>query len=79
MKPFAIVPRFTAEKELRSHGYDESNVLLASQSNEFMTRALFELWANTVFFPIIDQCHRDLGHQGKALLLINGLGCHHAR
>jgi hypothetical protein len=40
MKPFAIVPRFTAEKELQYYGYDESNVVLTSQSNTFMTRAL---------------------------------------
>jgi hypothetical protein len=43
MKPFAIVPRFTAEKEPRYYGYDESNVGLTSQSNGFMTSAYFEL------------------------------------
>jgi hypothetical protein len=43
-----------------------------------MTRALFELWATTVFFPIIDHRRRGLGYQSKALLLIDGLGSHHA-
>jgi hypothetical protein len=43
-----------------------------------MTKALFEFWAQTVFFPTIDQHRRDRGSQGKALLLIDGLGSHHA-
>jgi hypothetical protein len=33
MKPFAIVPRFTGEKELGDYGCDEPNVILISQSN----------------------------------------------
>jgi hypothetical protein len=47
MNPFAIVPRFTAEQESRDYGYDESNVVLTSQSNVSRTRALSELWAKT--------------------------------
>jgi hypothetical protein len=43
MKSFAIVPCFTAEKELKYYGYNESNVVLRCQSNAFITRALFEL------------------------------------
>jgi hypothetical protein len=77
MKPFAIVPRFMAEKELRYYGYDESNVVFTSQSNGLMTRALFELRTTSVFFPTIDQRRRDLGYQSKALLRMDGLGCHH--
>jgi hypothetical protein len=77
MKPFAIVPGFTAEKELRYHGYDEPNVILTSQSNAFMTRELFALWTKTVFFSIIDQRGRDLGYQGNAPPPMNGLGSHH--
>jgi hypothetical protein len=78
MKPFAIVRHCTAEKELRYYGQGESNVALASQSNVFMTRAVFELWDKTIFFPIIDQRRRDPGYQSKALLLMDGLGSHHA-
>jgi hypothetical protein len=77
VKRFAIVPRFTTEKELRYYGYDESNVALTSQSNAFMTRALFELWAKMIFFPTIDHRRRDLGYQGKALFLLDGLESHH--
>jgi hypothetical protein len=43
-----------------------------------MTRKLFESWATTVCFPIIDQRRRDLGFQGKALFFMDGLGFHHA-
>jgi hypothetical protein len=77
MKPFAIVPRFTAEKELRDYRYDESNVVLTSQSHASMTMALSELGAKTVFVPTIDQHRRDLGFQGKALLFMDGLESHH--
>jgi hypothetical protein len=77
MKPFTIVPRFTARKDLKYYGYEESNVVLTSQSNVFMTKAYFELSAKTVFFPTIDQRRRDLAYQGKALLLMDGLGFHH--
>jgi hypothetical protein len=76
IKPFAIVSRFTAEKELRCSRYDESNVVLTSQSNAFMTRAVFKLWDKRVFFSAIDQRHRNLGYHGKTRLLMHGLGFH---
>jgi hypothetical protein len=74
MKPFAIVPRFTAENKLRCFQHDQSNVVLTSQSHSFMTGPLFESWATTVCFPIIGQRRRDLGSQDKALLFMDGLG-----
>ena len=77
MKPFVIVPRATAEKELKYYGYDESNIVLTSQTNAFMTTALFDYWATTVFFPTVDHRRRDLAYHGKALLLLDGLGSHH--
>jgi hypothetical protein len=77
MMPFAIVPGFTSENEPRYCGYDESNLLLTSQSNAFMMRALFELWVKIVCFSIINQHRRDLGYQSKALLLMDGLESHH--
>jgi hypothetical protein len=77
MKPFVIVPRVTAEKELRYYGYDESNAVLTFQTNAFMTSALFELWATTVFFPTVDRRRRDLAYDGRVLLLLDGLGSHH--
>jgi hypothetical protein len=36
------------------------------------------LWATTVLLPTIDQRRQDLRYQGKALLLMDGLGSHHA-
>jgi hypothetical protein len=43
-----------------------------------MTKVLFELWSKTVFFPAIDQHHRDLGYQGKVVLRIDGFASYHA-
>jgi hypothetical protein len=54
-------------------------MVLTSQNNAITTRALFELWATTVFFSTIDQRHRDLGHLSKALLFVDGLRSHHTK
>jgi hypothetical protein len=77
MKPFAIVDPVTAERKLQYYGYDASNVTLTSQANTFMTTTLFELWAKTVFFPMIEQRHLDLAYDGRVVLLLDGLGSHH--
>jgi hypothetical protein len=54
MKQLIIVDRVTCEDEVRSYGYDRSNVYIASQAHAFMTQRLFELWAAEVFFPAIE-------------------------
>jgi hypothetical protein len=77
LKPFVIVHRATAEKELKYYGYDESNVILTAQENAFMTCSLFELWADRVFFPGIEARRQQFDYQGPVLLLLDGLGSHH--
>jgi hypothetical protein len=49
MKPFTIVDRTTAEK-IEYSGYDRTNVILVSQEYAFMTKTLFDLWGDEVFF-----------------------------
>jgi hypothetical protein len=41
------------------------------------TAALFELWAATVFLPTIEQRLPDLAHDGRVVLLMDGLESHH--
>jgi hypothetical protein len=65
MNPFVIVPRVTTEKELKYYGYDKSNAVLTFQTNAFMTTALFELWATTVFFPTVERRRQDLAYDGR--------------
>jgi hypothetical protein len=77
MEPFAIVNCVTAEKELQYYGCDASNVTLTPQANAFMTSALFEFWATTVFLPTMEQRRLDLVYDGRVMLLIDGLGSHH--
>jgi hypothetical protein len=77
MRPFVIVSRATAEKDLAYYGYDHHNVALASQENAFMTSSLFELWGETVFFPAVEERRRHFCYGGKAVLLLDGLGAHH--
>jgi hypothetical protein len=76
MRPFVIISRVTAEKDLAYYGDDHHNVAILSQENTFMTSSLFEMWADTVFFSSIDERRRDLDYQGKVVLLLDGLAAH---
>jgi hypothetical protein len=58
MRPFVVVDRLTAKKELAYYGDDESNVTLVTQANAFMTSILFEAWAKEVFFPAVEERRR---------------------
>jgi hypothetical protein len=78
MKPFLIVDGAAVEAEVELYGYDSSNVFLASQENAIMTTRLFELWAREVFFPAVAQRRAEFGYTGRALILLDGLGSHHA-
>jgi hypothetical protein len=44
----------------------------------FMTTALFEFWAVTVFFPTVERRRQDLAYDGRALFPLDGLGSHHS-
>jgi hypothetical protein len=70
MKPFIIVDRVTMESEMTYYGYDQSNVVISSQPNAFMTTKLFELWGSKVFFPTVQARREALGYDGRALLLM---------
>jgi hypothetical protein len=76
MRPFVIVSRVNAEKDLAYSGHDYHNVAIMSQENAFMTSSLFEIWADTVFFPSAKEQRRDLGYQGKVVFLLDGRGAH---
>jgi hypothetical protein len=77
MKPFIVVDLVTAEAELSYFGYDSSNVCFASQENPFMTQRLFDLWAQEVFFPAIEERRGEFRYGGRILVLMDGLGSHH--
>jgi hypothetical protein len=77
MRPFVIVDRLTANRELAYYGYDESNVTLVTQANAFMTSILFEAWAKEVFFPAVEERRRQWNYDGTVVLLLDGLGSHH--
>jgi hypothetical protein len=50
IRPFVIVDGLMANKELAHYGYDESNVILLTQANAFMTSILFEAWTKKMLF-----------------------------
>jgi hypothetical protein len=73
MRPFVIISSATAEKD---RGYDTSdrhNVALASPENAPMTFSIFELWAETLFFPAVEERGREFRREGKEVLLRDGI------
>jgi hypothetical protein len=76
-RPFVIVERHTAEMELSCYGYNGSNVTIVTQANTFMTSRLFEVCAERVFFPAVEQRCSEFIYTGKVVLLMDRLGVHH--
>jgi hypothetical protein len=77
MRAMIIVDRVTMEADLDLYGYDEEKILVASQTNAFMTTVLFQKWAEEVFFPTIEDKRKRKDYQGPCILVMDGLGCHH--
>jgi hypothetical protein len=77
MRPFVIVERVTAERELADYGYDSSSVAMVSHENAFMTSRLFEKWGEDVFFPEVRELRVQFQHSGRVVLLMDGLRSHH--
>jgi hypothetical protein len=76
MRPFVIVSRATAENNLAYQRHHDHNVAIMPQENAFMMSSLFSIWADTIFFPSINERRQDLGDQGKVVLLLDGLVVH---
>jgi hypothetical protein len=77
MRPFIIVERVTGDEDMRLMGYTEEKVHLSFQKAAFMTKHLWEEWADTVFFPDLARRRRDFQYEGRACLLLDGLTCHY--
>jgi hypothetical protein len=67
----------TAEMELSYYGYSASNVTIVMHANACMTSRLFEVWAERVFFPAVEERRSEFNYTGKMVLLMDGLGAHH--
>ena len=76
LKPMIIIPRKTIEEELELYGYTRRNVCFAYQEHSFMTSKLFLKWANEIFFPYVDAKRAEMGYDGNALLILDGLPAH---
>jgi hypothetical protein len=76
MKPFVIVDRATGDKEIEYYGYDGINMVLVSQEHAFMTKTLFDLWGDGVFFPAVQERRAQFEYDGRVLVLIDSLGSH---
>jgi hypothetical protein len=78
MRLFMIVDRLTANKELAYYDDNASNVALMNQDNDFMTSMPFEAWTQGGFFPTLQERRDRYHHDGIIVLLLDGLGSHHA-
>jgi hypothetical protein len=67
MRPFIIVSHATTEKDPAYSGYDRHDVALASQEIAFMTSSIL---------PALEERRGYFRSQGKAVLLLDGLGLH---
>jgi hypothetical protein len=52
-------------------------VTIVTQANAFMTSRLFEVWAERVFFPAVEERRHESSYTGKVVLLMDGPGAHH--
>jgi hypothetical protein len=75
MRPFAVVHRATVEWEFISYGSDQWRAMIHTQSCALMTRPLFLEWAAQELFPAVARRRGDLRYDGRAVLLLDGLGC----
>lgn len=79
LTPMVLISRTTIENEIALYGYNHgANVIFKYQPHAFMTTILFEQWAREVFFPEVTQRRLNLGYEGEALLIMDGLGAHHS-
>jgi hypothetical protein len=72
--PFVIVECVTAKMKLSYYGDNASNITFVTQVNAFMTSHLFEVWAERVFFPAVDQRRSEFNYTSNVVLLIDRLG-----
>jgi hypothetical protein len=77
LRPFVIVDRVTIERDVLCMAYDQSTVCIVSQANAFMTHRPFELWAETVFFPAVEERRRQFRYDGTVVLILDGLSAQH--
>jgi hypothetical protein len=77
-KPFIIVERVTAEIDVRLIGYTEDKVAISFQKAAFMTKKLFIEWAEEIFFRDVRSRRHRYQYEGRAILLLDGLTCHHS-
>ena len=78
IRPMVILPRQTVEEELLVRGYTGDKVHFGHSEKGFMTRCLFNEWAERTLIPEIRRKRNEHGYAGPALLLLDGFGCHHS-
>jgi hypothetical protein len=76
MKPFIIVDRKTLDDELTLIDYSPLTVRIVYQKHAFMTKQLFDQWAEEIFFPSVYIKRLQNQYSGEALLIMDGFGAH---
>jgi hypothetical protein len=79
LKPFVIIPRGIVDEEIYFAGYTADKVTFHHHIYSFMTKRIFELWMNSIFYPAIDEKRTQLNYNGHAVLILDkfsGQMCH---
>jgi hypothetical protein len=76
LKPFVILPRGTIDDELFYAGYTPDKVTFHHQVHSFMTKNIFELWMQTIFFPALDALRAKMKYAGQAILILDKFAGH---
>lgn len=72
-----IISRKTIELELYYYGYRPQNGYhYVSQDNAFMTKEIWDHWAETILFPAVKQKRIDYQYSGPIVLLLDGCCAH---
>ena len=72
-----IVSRKTIELELYYYGYRPQNgYYYVSQDNAFMTKEIWDHWAETILFPAVKQKRIEYQYSGPIVLLLDGCCAH---
>jgi hypothetical protein len=76
LKPFVILPRGTVDEELYFAGYTADKVTFHHHIHSFMTKRIFKLWMNSIFFPAIDEKMTQMNYNGNAVLILDKFSGH---
>jgi hypothetical protein len=76
IQPLIVIARKTIEVELRLMGVSRTNCLIVHQDCGFVNAAIFDEWADKIFFPHVLANRNVLQYKCNALLILDACSSH---